>query len=267
MGTFTISQSQPGQEVWLYPSGNGCLIELTPIGEANNWQCVDELKDDTNEDTDYVASSDIAAKKDLYLTAESIVSNLAGTINYVQIYARAKSHLYPQHEDGIFKIFLTLNPSGCTEGDFYKSSDKGLITSYSTVNHVWNLNPLTSLSWVWADIENLEIGVEVSSPTLTDYQVGATFRPNAVGDKTECILNNPLDPLADNYEMVDEANPNKNTNRDTIYNWDGDGGGATKTDLYHIPNHTTEAGTIISVSVFYMTLRESDTDGEAAAIV
>ncbi len=267
MGTFTISQTQPGKKLYVYPSGDGCVTDLSPEGQTNNYECVDESKDAYNDDTDYVYSDATDTNRDLYTTDETDWSGLSGAINYIQIYARAKSHLYSQHENGVYKIILTTNPSECTDGVIYESDDKDLTTSYGTFNYVWNTNPSTATSWQWADLNDFEMGVKVSSPTLTDYQVNLTLRPNATGDKEECILNNPSDPLADNYEMVDEANPYLKTNKDTIYNWDGDGGGAAKRDLYNIPNHTTEAGTIISVTVFYVTLGEAGTDPEAQAVI
>lgn len=261
MGTFTLTQSQPGQEILLYPSGDGCTTELTPIGAANNWQCVDEIKDAYNEDTDYVVSQATNALKDLYLTDESIVSNLSGTINYIQVYARGKSYLYPQEADGIFKILITTNPSECTDGVIYKSDDKNLITDYSTFSYVWNTNPSTASNWVWADLEDLEIGIEVSSPTITDYLVTATFRPNAAGDKTEL---QQYPNSGNNYEKVDEAT----SDGDSTVVWTSDdyGGGVARKDLYNIPNHTTEAGTIQKIAVFYKTSRYPDLpDGEASA--
>lgn len=259
MGTFTLTQSQPGQIVWLYPTGNGCVNGLIPIGAATNWQCVDELKDAYNDDTDYVYSEATDIKRDLYLTDESIVSDLSGTINYIQVFGRAKSSLYPQHEDGVFKLIITTDPSECTDGVIYESDDKDLVTSYNTFSYIWNTNPSTSASWVWADIENLEIGVEVSSPTLTDYLTASTFRPNAAGDKNE---NQPA--TANNYTKVDETTPDEDST--VVWTSDDYDGGAVKKDLYNIPNHTTEVGTIAKVAVFYRTSRYPDLpDGEAGA--
>jgi len=266
MGTFTITQSQPNKNVWLYPTGNGCVVDLSPSA-GNNWECVDELKDANDDDGSYVYSNATSLVTDLYLTAESVVSNLSGTINYVQVYARAKSHLYPQSSNGLYKILLLLDTSECTDGGMFKSNDKDLATGYQTFNYVWNTNPSTATDWEWADIEDLQIGLQCTSPTLTNYPAYTTFRPNGVGDKEECILNNPSNPLVSNYEVVDEETPYLKTNKDTIYNWDGDGGGAAKRDLYHIPNHTTEVGTITGVTIYYVTLGEVNTNAEAQAVI
>ncbi len=44
MGTFTIAQTQDSKNLYLNPDGNGCNIDFTPEGEANNWECVDDPK-------------------------------------------------------------------------------------------------------------------------------------------------------------------------------------------------------------------------------
>lgn len=263
MGTFTISQSQPGQNVWLYPTGNGCVVDLSPSA-GQNWECCDELKDANDDDGSYVSSDATSIVTDLYLTAESVVSNLSGTINYVQVYSRAKSHLYPQHVDGIFKILLLLDPSECTDGGMYKSGDFDLATGYQTFNYVWNTNPSTATLWAWADIEDLQIGLQCSSPTLTDYLTYSTFRPNAVGDKAELSINWPWEGIVENYEMVDDLVPNLHTYNDTVYIVRNAG---VNRDIHHIPNHTTEVGTIVNVTVYYVVLAEANTDPYAQAVI
>ncbi|GAG03089.1 unnamed protein product, partial [marine sediment metagenome] len=89
--------------------------------------------------------------------------SLAGTINAVQVFARAKSNLVPQHADGEFKILLS--PDGvCT--DEYTSNDKNLVTGYATYSQSWVENPQTALPFTWADIDAMCIGTKCSSPTV-----------------------------------------------------------------------------------------------------
>jgi len=267
MGTFTISQVQPGQEVYLYPSEDGCVTDMQTSSGPTHYLLVDELKGAPDEDATYVYSDATSIVTDLYATAESVVSSLSGTINYIQVYARAKSHLYPQDVSGIYKILILMNPSECTDGNMYKSGDFDLTAgSYSNFNYVWSTNPSTSTAWQWADIENLEIGIQCSSPTLTNYLVSSTFRPNAVGDKTQLTAwSNDDGWAAINWETVDDINPDGNKScvlRSKPYD-----GGSLATDLYNIPNHTTESGTIQKIAVFYVTNCQSGTDGEAGASI
>lgn len=263
MAVFTISQVQPGKEIYLYPTGDGCVTDLNPHGQATNWECVDEVKNYPNDDTDYVYSDVTSIVRDLYTTDETELSGLSGTINYVQIYARGKSTLYPQHKDGIYKIILTTNPSECTDGVIYKSNDKNLVTSYNNFFYVWNTNPSTATDWEWDDFDDFEMGVEVSSPTLTDYLVSLTLRPNAAGDKTELhpwSKSVPHTPA--NYTCVDDSTSDgDDTTVETARTLDF---GAAKSDLYNVPNHTTEVGTIQSVTVFYRIQGWEDQEGEAA---
>jgi len=262
MGTFSLTQVQSGKNLWIYPDAAGCVTGLTPFGEASNYLCVDEIRTGYNDDEDYVYSSATDLLRDLYSTPTSEWSGLSGTINFIQVYARAKSHLYPQSADGIYKIIMTLDASGCSV--FYKSSDLDLLNTYSTLNKVWATNPSTGTDWEWADLSDWQIGVECSSPTLTNYLVSATFRPNGVGDKENLHCwssNSPHQP--DNYLCVDDVNADGYGTY--VFTFQGDAG-ATLDDLYELENHTTETGNIASVLVFYRVRRWDGTASVAAGV-
>lgn len=257
MGTFTITQDQPDKNLWVYPQGDGCVTDLNPYGAATNYLCVDEIKDAYNDDVDYVYSSVTDLLRDLYSTPTSVWSGISGTINYIQVYARAKSYLYPQSSEGTYKIIMTLDQSGCSI--FYKSPNLDLLTTYTTFNNVWSVNPSTAILWQWSDLDNWQFGIECSSPTLTDYLVSATFRPNAAGDKTNLhpwSTSVPHQPA--NYTCVDEVSQDED---DTIvFTARTLDNNTLLDDLYNLPNHTTEAGTIVNVTVFYwITGREDST--------
>ena len=173
-------------------------------------------------------------KYDLYNSPNHTTES--GTINYVQVFARAKSQTIAQHEDGIYKILIT--DDACA--NIYKSDDVDLTAStYKTYNKTWTVNPRTSNAFTWDNIDDAQFGLECSSPSVS-ATLTTTFRPNAAGDITQLI------PVGDapNWKCVDDIVPDENT---TFVRVDlvGD-----LYDLYNIPNHTTEVGVITNVCVF-----------------
>lgn len=244
MGTFTLTQTQEAKEFYLHPSAAGCATELTPIGAANNWQCVDDPTATPDDDTTYVYNDLAATKYDMYETEPSTVTP-TGIINYVQVFSMAKSHEIPQAASGIYKIIIT--DDACSS--IYKSDNKNLITSYTTHSNAWTTNPSTATDWTWADIGNLQIGNECNSPGVEYPSQQLTLRPNATGDLSEQHVYLAACPGAGNHYMcVDEETPDWFTTclfASSNYPYTLDA-----SDLYNITDHTTETGIIVSVTVF-----------------
>jgi hypothetical protein len=236
MATFKIEQSQDNRVLTLRPNAAGDNTDFTPVGEANNRQCVDEVV--ANEDTDYVKWQSELTGYDFYNLPNHTTET--GVINYVKVFARGKSVDYAQDETGIYKIIET-DDARVNVG--YSQSFNLLTNSYSTFSKVWALNPRTSAAWTWADIDALQIGVQTSSPTITT-DTNTIYRPSANGDVIELTPNG----AATNWECVDEVIFNGNTDY-VSWNTQPAPGDFTKKDLYHIPNHTTETGTIKKITV------------------
>jgi hypothetical protein len=234
--TFTLTQPQPGEDIYIYPSGDlsGCTA-FTAVGDNPNYKCVDDDRLSPDDDTTYVYYAGASVATDLY---ELPNQSLSGTINYIQVYTRVKSDPIAQKVNGIFKIVCSPD-SICTH--VYSSEDKDLTTDYQTYDYVWNTNPATSNAWSWANVDALCIGIAANSPTIGGAELSLTLRPNAVGNKAECT------PVGDNpnYKCVDEAVADD----DTTYVWSNHAGGDQE-DLHNIPNHTTESGTITMVTIF-----------------
>lgn len=243
MANFTITQTRASQNLFLYPNANGCNIDFTPVGDVNNYQCVDELKNVPDDDDTYVYSSATLALYDLYELPNHTTET--GTINYVQVYARGKSHLYSQHQDGTYKIIIT--DDACS--NIYKSDDINLINSYTTYNKLWALNPRTTAAWTWDNIDDLQIGVECSSPTIT-ATINSVFRPNAAGNDNANLRYSGavFDGVGDatNYTYVDEGVSDGSTTYLRCVD------NAVNLDSYNIPNHDplTQTGTITGVTVY-----------------
>lgn len=160
MADFTITQTPNAKTIYLYPNGSGCTTQLTPFGESNNYACIDEDYLSPDDDGTYVYSSATGEVQDLYTLEDSTITT--GTILYVKVFARAKSASYAQSSSGVYKILVS--DSTCTLTD--KSDDIDLVTSYKDYSYTLTENPMTSTNWTWTDINNLQVGIECSSPTV-----------------------------------------------------------------------------------------------------
>jgi hypothetical protein len=233
--TFSITQTPVSKNLYLYPDGDyhsGC----SAVGAGNNYQCVDDAYDIPDEDTSYVWMINPSTVTDMY-TLQNHTSE-TGAINYVRIYARCKSNLYPQSASGLYRILA--NHSSATS----RSIDINMTTDYNTYNYLLTSTP-SGAAWNWTAIDNLKIGFDASSPNYigTFY---LTIRPDAIGTYNDST---PI-PVVSRYLNVDETI----TDEDTTYNRFSGGYpdySSRATDTFHSSVVTTGlGGTINNVSVF-----------------
>jgi len=257
---ITLKQEAGTFNIYIVPNADGCNIGLTPYGAANNYQCIDDPVDIPDDDISYVSSSATDVLYDLYKLPDDSITD--GTINYVQVYTRAKSHVYPQSEDGTYKILVT--DDACA--NIYKSDNIGLITGYSLYSNIWLENPRTSAEWTLADLNNLQIGIECSSPTVTAVIKSSTFRPNESGDLTQLAYDNvggwwdgQAADSSVNYTMVDESIAD-DLGTYVYTNF------TDRMDLYSMPSHTTEVGTIQNITLFFK-IATQDSAGDFYPII
>lgn len=190
MATFTITQALASRDLYLIPNAVGCHTDLTPIGETNNWECIDDPIATPDNDDTYNYNDSPSLKYDLYSLPNHTTE--AGVINYVQVFSKAKSQTFSQHEDGIYKIIIT--DDAC--GNIYKSNDINLLAStWRTYSNVWTTNPRTATAWTWDNVDNLQIGSECSSPTLLNQTANMILYPN--GDGVQCGAIRPLNSYDD----------------------------------------------------------------------
>jgi hypothetical protein len=138
--------------VILRPSGAGGLTELTPVGEASNYLCVDEATSDG--DTTRVSQPSfnyLDPKRDLYATTHSIPADV--TINSVTVYAKARNN---EVDPGEFALGVD-DASGAARW----SADKATTTSYADYSQVWTTRAAGG-AWQHADMDSLEIGVRTN---------------------------------------------------------------------------------------------------------
>ena len=233
MGTFTLAQSKNNVSIFIYPNGDlaGC-IDFTPVGDSDNYKCIDEIKNIPDGDTTHVSWNDVNSGIDMYELPND--TDFTGTINYVQVFARAKAHQFSQDPSGVFKILCSPN-SLC--GTIFKSDNRNLGTSYQTYTSVWTLNPSTATDWTLNDIRNLSIGIEASSPTRSGVIGEDTYIGNAAGSANENNYWSSTFPpqsgagTPNNFHYVKALTVNGINCTSLHSRW---------LDLYNIPNHKTE---------------------------
>ena len=235
--TFLLTQQIEHEQLYILPESNGCHNDFSQFpATGNNYDKIDDPNDVPDADATYVYSDSSDTKYDLYkIFDETIV----GTINYVKLFARSKSNDVAQHEDGLFKIILT--DDACA--NIYKSDDINLTTGYSTYSNLWTENPRTSTAWTQVDIKSLQIGVECDSPWATTTKHSLILLPVENGYDNEFTLNSSGGEGGEADSSWESVNDIYNTQ----YVSTNDVG---EKENWGFGNHTTETGTIVSVTVF-----------------
>ena len=133
----------------LRPNAPGDATDFTPLA-GTNWEAVDDTLG-SDGDTTYVEST-TAAHQDLH-NIEPItgVGELPTTIYGFVVSAHCK-----KTEAGVRSIQL-LSKSGVTTGN---GATQVLLTTYTTIHEIFELNPDTSVAWTVSDIDSAQIGVE-----------------------------------------------------------------------------------------------------------
>jgi hypothetical protein len=240
MGTFSMNVEPTSKDMYIYPSSDVSL-QLTAVGSTNHYDCINESYD-VPDDSDYIYTTSISQVTDKFGFTDHTTQT--GTINYIQLYARAKSHLYQQSSSGSYDLLLGVKNASTTTWRYYKSSEatygskNNLSTDYSLYSCIWTSNPSSQQPWSWTDIDNINGGILCSSPVVASFPVNKTFRPNS-------NVWTQLTGLGDNnYACVDEEEGDSESTM--VY-----GGYGWLYDLYGLPDHTTETGVITNVTFFY----------------
>ena len=132
------------------PSGNGSSTQFTPVGAANNWDCVDEAAEDG--DTSYVASSTVG-QEDLYAIGD-LVSTPANVFA-VQVCAIGRK------DDAGSRTITSAIKSGGSVYDHGSVKTLGLGDTYSTLIDVWELDPNGNVAWTGSSVNAMEAGVKL----------------------------------------------------------------------------------------------------------
>jgi len=229
MSTFTINQTPEEKNIYLYPTGSSAT-ELTAIGSDENWDCVNDTRISYDTNT-YVYNNTTSTLTDLYTVDDTSVSS--GDINSVTVYVRGKSETYNQEASGIYAIVFDDGHGNKTYGTNHTNT-----TGWTLWSENWSSKPSDSSSWTWTDIDEMLVGIECSSPLVVGGNTNLLLEPNAAGDLSNLSKYN----CSNNYECVDTAYDNEYVYNHANSNW--------LYDLYNIPNHTTESGTINYLTIY-----------------
>jgi len=144
----------------LYPNGDYSVDAAFNKNTGTYfYECIDEVWNQSNDDTDYIYSTSTSSATAIFNMQNHTTET--GTINYVRIIANAKSYLLNQNNNGIFKLYVH---DGTTEG--YSDNKASIMTDYNKYYYTWDTKP-SGGTWSWTDIDNIKIGVQVSSPSVS----------------------------------------------------------------------------------------------------
>ncbi len=155
IATANISANQPDWEdvvelvedtETFRPSDNGTYIQCDPVGDVDNFLCVDE--ETADEDSTYVETSGGATELDTYNIPDH--SEGTGNITSVNVYIRTRATF------GTHAAEVAMRTDGTNSFASYTSP---LPTSYGYLSANWDNNPNTTDPWTWDEIDALEIGV------------------------------------------------------------------------------------------------------------
>lgn len=142
----SVNNSWPGQQKLYLATVNaaGDATDLT-ASAGTNYEAVDEIPPST---TDYVYGS-TATEKDLY----NITDPLAGTETLGSVVVNFVAKL----DSGSGNLAATVK-AGLTEDD---ATADGLTETWVLYQSIWATNPDDSAAWAPADIDDLQIGIEI----------------------------------------------------------------------------------------------------------
>lgn len=163
-GVDQLAEAAATTEI-LRPNAPGDKSEWTPVGETNNWECVDDVT--PNEDATYIDTVD-TTKTDLYHLPPS---SRSGSINKIRVYFRCK--ISDDTGNGAAKIK--------TYGTEYMGSLQDMTTGYVDYYEDWAQNPHENAPWTWAEIDALQIGVIAGGDRhCTQVWVEVDYNPPAL---------------------------------------------------------------------------------------
>ena len=157
-GQVKLTAGGAGSTETLRPTATGDETEINEQ-EPNTGAHWDKVDDETphDDDTTYIATDSYLWQEDLYNIADH--STGSGSINYVKVYAVAKSMQDPAAEN----VYVQVKTNGVEDdGTAYMTTQ-----SYTTFSHQWDYNPQTGQPWTWDEIDALQIGVGLLRPSGT----------------------------------------------------------------------------------------------------
>ena len=130
----------------LFPDGAGSYTDFMPVGESSNYLNVDEFEQDFDSTYNYGVSGD----KDSFAFMDL---DTTGDVHALVVRVFAKGEAGNADE---------LRPFVIVGGNKYNgTSQLPSEVRYGYIQHIWDINPDTSVSWTVSDINAIQIGYEV----------------------------------------------------------------------------------------------------------
>ena len=173
--TFKIKQTPDANELVLIPNANSS-VNQDFSGDSTNYMCIDDPQSTPDDDSSYCYSTNNSGEEDIYSIPNHTTET--GTINFVRVFGRAKSHLYTPSPSATFKLRVTA--SGQSD---YDSNNITVSTAYWNYYYTWTQCPWTSAAWTWTNIDDLLIGM-YSEPETVALTTTLALDTNEDGDST-----------------------------------------------------------------------------------
>lgn len=138
----------------LRPNGAGYYTTLDPHGLPDNWDCVNEEVLDINT---YVTNIG-TGYRDLYTLTDPV--GASGSITSVTLYAYCKRWT---SQIWYFTPYLRTNSQNKT--GVAQTLGSGWVLYYQT----YTVNPATSASWTWSEMESLQAGLQLTTVGGPEY--------------------------------------------------------------------------------------------------
>lgn len=131
----------------LRPDGDTAQIDFTPDSGVTNWTQIDDATQDG--DSTYVESA-IPGDQDLYTTSD--ITGAPITFKAIQLVT------YARKTDAGPGSISTVISEGTT---ITVNTPQVVVTSFTFLNDIHEINPDTSAAWTQTEIDGMEIGIEV----------------------------------------------------------------------------------------------------------
>jgi len=169
IATSDTTASQPDWDSVLTPVTNEIILRPDATGDETgvdgqypaseeHWDKVDE--DTSDDDSTYVVSDSPSWKEDLYNIPDHSTQTAGGDINYVEVYMVCRATANATQTSAYAHIK--------TNGLEDNGPSENLTTSYAPYSNQWSINPQTSGTWTWNEIDALQTGVGLREPTGID---------------------------------------------------------------------------------------------------
>jgi hypothetical protein len=160
IATVNATATQPNWSSILTPVNDDVILRPTGIGDeteikyqypdsTEHWDKVADTSPDG--DSTYIYTPSLGWEEDLYITANHSTQAAGGDIQYVEVFMVSRVSA----SAGQDSAYVHIKTNGLEDN----GASENLSANYSSYSNVWNINPQSSGSWTWNEIDDLQTGV------------------------------------------------------------------------------------------------------------